>query len=216
MNIKQGLIVEDLTDSAIWLNNILVSSFPGIEVTTTVSVAAAKQAIKKQDFQIALVDLGLPDGSGVDVIAKLNQACPHCIIIVSSIFDDDQHLFSALRAGAKGYVLKDLPEQELADMLTGIANGKPPLSPAIARRLLDFFQPEASSPLSEELTQRECEVLQLIAKGYTIAKAAEMLGITHNTTAGYVKIIYRKLNVSSRAEATLEASRRGMISKTQP
>ena len=212
MNIRHGLIVEDLPDSADWLENILSETFSDIQIASAASVKAAKSAIKDHTFQIALVDLGLPDGSGIDVITELSKKSPQCIIIVSSIFDDDQHLFSALRAGAKGYVLKDLPKQELAEMLKGIANGKPPLSPAIARRLLNFFQPEVDSPTTEQLTHRENEVLQLIAKGYTIAKAAESLGITRNTAAGYVKIIYRKLNVSSRAEATLEASRRGIIS----
>ena len=128
------------------------------------------------------------------------------------MFDDDQHLFSALRAGAKGYVLKDQPQDDLAKMLKGIIDGQPPLSAPIARRLLDFFQPEQTVDADEEkLTNREQEVLTLIAKGYTLAKVGEMLGISRNTTAGYVKTLYRKLNVSSRAEATLAATRRGMV-----
>lgn len=213
MSIENGLVVEDLRDSRQWLENILQDSFNGINVASADCVEGALQLVSHQSFDIALIDLGLPDGSGVEVIAQLNQAHPNCIIIVSSIFDDDQHLFTALRAGATGYVLKDLTSEDMIGMLKGIASGKPPLSPAIARRLLNFFQPDKNiENKQEKLTQRERDVLQLIAKGYTIPKAAEMLGIAHSTTASYVKAIYRKLNVSSRAEATLEASRRGIIS----
>ena len=99
-------------------------------------------------------------------------------------------------------------------MLAGIHAGLPPLSPSIARELLSVFQDEVAEDESTAetlLTQREREVLTLIAKGYTVARVAEMLGITRNTAAGYVKVIYRKLNISSRAEATLEATRQGLV-----
>ena len=131
--------------------------------------------------------------------------------MVTTIFEDDGHLFPALRAGAQGYVLKDLPQEQLAAMLVGIERGQPPLSPSIARRLLSFFNPPvpAASPDENPLTERETEVLRLIAKGFSVPKVAEQLGISRNTTAGYLKDIYRKLQVNSRAEATLAAARRG-------
>ena len=133
--------------------------------------------------------------------------------IVTSVFDDDTHLFAALGAGASGYLLKDQSREELTAMLQRIADGQPPLSPAIARRLLGFFGPrEAVTQDDTHLTGRERDVLALIAKGYTTAKVAELLDITRNTASGYVKVIYRKLNISSRAEAALEASRRGIVS----
>ncbi len=134
--------------------------------------------------------------------------------MVTPIFDDDRHLFGALRAGAAGYVLKDQSRNDLVEMLAGIHAGRPPLSPSIARKLLSVFQDEGADGDTNAhtlLTQRKREVLTLIAKGYTVARVAEMLGITRNTAAGYVKIIYRKLNISSRAEATLEATRQGLI-----
>ena len=120
----------------------------------------------------------------------------------------------AMRSGAQGYVLKDEPIQSLAGMLTGIASGQPPLSPSIARRLLRHFQPIASTPTGSSdsvLTGRETEVLRLIAKGFTVPQVAETLLLTRNTVAGYLKDIYRKLRVSTRAEATLEAARRGLV-----
>jgi DNA-binding NarL/FixJ family response regulator len=163
---------------------------------------------------LALIDLGLPDGSGLQIIEALKRDVPNCVTVVSTVFDDDAHLFPALRAGAQGYVLKDEPIESLATMLTGIVSGQPPLSPSIARRLLRHFQPLGSTPTGSndsELTARETEVLRLIAKGFTVPQVADTLTLTRNTVAGYLKDIYRKLRVSTRAEATLEAARRGLV-----
>jgi DNA-binding NarL/FixJ family response regulator len=212
----KGLVVEDLPEARAWLVDALEHAFPGIAVAEAASLAEARAACADGVPAIALVDLGLPDGSGTDLIAELRARDPDLLTVVTTIFDDDRHLFGALRAGADGYVLKDQSRAELVDMLAGIHAGQPPLSPSIARKLLSVFQAEEErpDPVEEEairLTEREREVLTLIAKGYTVARVAEMLGITRNTAAGYVKVIYRKLNISSRAEATLEATRQGLI-----
>ena len=108
----------------------------------------------------------------------------------------------------EGYVLKDESKDQLGAMLRDIVSGKPPLSPAIARRLLGHFR---DSTVEEGLTDRERDVLTLLAKGLTVAKVADVLGITRNTAAGYAKAVYRKLKITSRAEATLEAARRGLV-----
>jgi len=207
---KTALIVEDLPDSRTWLAGVLVAAFPGVAVESADSVAHALASLDRSAPDIALVDLGLPDGSGIDVIRQITKRSSATVTVVTTVFADDQHVFPALRAGAHGYVLKDQTADELVPLLQGIVNGRPPLSPAIARRLLGFFGP-AGEKSATTLTARETEVLTLIAKGLTIAKVAETLGISHNTAAGYVKGIYRKLNVSSRAEATMEAARLGVI-----
>ncbi len=207
---KSCLIVEDTADTAAWLKSILSSEFKGTSVQVCENLTSAKATISDNNFDLALVDLGLPDGDGVDVIPALNDAGTQCI--VTTVFDDDAHLFSALRAGAKGYLLKTDSEEELRYLIQGITNGRPPLSPAIAQRLLDFFG--GSPPAKQngaELTPRELEVLTLIAKGYTIRRVAELLGITRNTAAGYAKTVYRKLEVSNRAEVTLAATQRGLV-----
>ncbi|MEE9351149.1 MAG: response regulator transcription factor [Thiotrichaceae bacterium] len=209
---KTGLIIEDLPDSLIWLTDVLTLAFPNIQVSVASNLQEGFKTIAKQAPDIALVDLGLPDGSGQEIIEKLSATSPDTISIVTSIFDDDQHLFSALRAGAKGYVLKDQSSEQMVDLLRGIASGHPPLSPTIARRLLNYFQPTPEDLDKTQLSNREREVLTLIAKGYTLVKVGELLDITRNTTAGYVKIIYRKLNINSRAEATIQATRLGLIS----
>ncbi len=162
---------------------------------------------------IALIDLGLPDGSGIEVIAWLNQHAPHSKCIVATIYDDDAHLFPALRAGAHGYILKDQGSEEAVRLLLGIATGQPPLSPSIARKILSSFQPHALRLDSDQpaLTTRESEVLRLISKGMTLPETAKLLQLSRHTVDGYVKDIYRKLNVSSRAEAALSAQQMGLV-----
>lgn len=210
--VNSGLIVEDLPDAREWLEAAMAEAFPGIVINTAASLAEARHQIAQQLPQIALIDIGLPDGSGIDLINELNMNHHSVTSIVTSVFDDDTHLFAALGAGASGYLLKDQSRDELTGMLRHIVDGQPPLSPAIARRLLGFFGPkEIETPV--HLTTREREVLGLIAKGYTTPKVGELLNITKNTAAGYVKSIYAKLNISSRAEAAMEASRRGIVSQ---
>ncbi len=210
---RYGFILEDLPESQIWLRQALQDSFPGIAITVAESVQEARMVIAKTSPpDIALVDLSLPDGSGVEIIEWLQTTVQPTLCIVASIYDDDGHVFPALRAGAQGYLLKDQPVERIVEALTGIAAGKPPLSPAIARRMLTYFnrpQPAPSPP--DALTPRELEVLRFIAKGMTQAETARLLEISPHTVAGYVKVLYRKLNVSSRAEAALFARDIGLV-----
>jgi DNA-binding NarL/FixJ family response regulator len=159
LTVHYGLIVEDLADA----RSRLTSRLP----------------------QVALIDIGLPDGSGIDLIDELNRQHPDVLSVVTSVFDDDTHLFAALGAGASGYLLKDQSREDLTGMLQRIAEGQPPLSPAIARRLLGFFGPREDRDATR-LTARERDVLGLIAKGCTTAKVADFLNITRNTASGYV------------------------------
>lgn len=211
---KLGFILEDHAGAQDWLRDVLKEVFPGISVTVANRLAEARDKLshlEKADLtpDIALIDLSLPDGNGIDFIRDLREAVPDCLCIVITIHDDDRHVFPALRAGARGYLLKQQPQAELARRLAGIIDDEPPLSPSVARRVLaTFAPPDTTQP---DLTPREQEVLELIARGFTLAQVGQALGITRHTTAGYVKTVYRKLEVSSRAEATREAMRMGMI-----
>lgn len=208
---KTCLLVEDVPEAAMWLAQAVQASFSGIAVATAANLADARAWLGAHPPpDLALVDLGLPDGNGAELIAELNYRAPACICVVASIYDDDQHIFPALRAGAQGYLLKDQGQEAIAELLQGIIAGRPPLSPAVARKMLTHFRvvPELSAPL---LTERETEVLRLIAKGLTTAEVARLLGISANTVPSYVKEIYRKLNVSSRAEAALTARNMGLV-----
>ncbi len=207
------LLVDDLADALAMMQKAVASAFGPVTCTLAGSVAQALQNIEATRFDLALVDLALGDGSGLTVIAELARHQPECSVVVASIHDDDEHIFQALQAGAQGYLLKDHPTAWLAEQLQGIADGRPPLSPAIARRLLRYFQPPspAKAPAACDLSVRERDVLGLLAQGVRIADIASTLSISRHTVGDHVKNIYRKLKISSRAEAALQARRLGLI-----
>ncbi|MCR4302804.1 MAG: response regulator transcription factor [Gallionella sp.] len=206
---KHALIVEDLPDTQVWLCRLVETAFQGVSVTVADCVESARTVLRSKPFDLALVDLGLPDGDGVEIIAALSNLKAPPVIVVTTIYDDDRHLFPALQAGAQGYLLKEQPLELLSKQLCGILDGRPPLSPAIARRLLGFFQ--SPQPSGETLNNREREALGLLAKGLKVSDLATAMGITRNTASDYVKSIYRKLNISSRAQAALHAARMGLV-----
>jgi len=218
---RTALIVEDLPDVRDWLIRLVRETFADIEVHACESVAQALAALRRQEVQLALVDLGLGDGSGVDVVRALREKQPQALSVVVTIYDDDEHLFPALQAGAFGYLLKEQPKEQLSEALRRITQGEPPLSPSIARRVIAYFARQkflqsapnpAFAALDEiTLTEREQDVLMRVAKGFTLPEIAQQLGLSRHTIADHVKTIYRKLNVSSRAEAALEAARRGLV-----
>ncbi|NVO05998.1 MAG: response regulator transcription factor [Rhodoferax sp.] len=209
---QRAFILEDLPDSQQWLARALQDAFGGIAIDGASSLTEASERLGSGlQADIALIDLGLPDGSGVHFIAELKKQLPHTMVVVASIYDDDAHVFPALRAGASGYLLKDQPLHMIVQALQGIAAGNPPLSPSIARRVLGFFHPgDGPAPAPTQLTEREAEVLRLIAKGLTRSDCARVLGLSAHTISGYVKDIYRKLDVNSRAEAALAARNLGL------
>lgn len=214
---QTALLLEDHEDTRKWLKELVEGAFRGIEVTAVSTLAAARKQIAGRRFNLAIVDISLPDGSGIDLIREIAQDSPETYCVVATIFDDDDHMFAALQAGAQGYLLKEQPKEQLRKRLEGILNGEPPLSPAVARRVLRHFRKiPAAAPPEVKLSDRETEVLTLIAKGMNRSDIARLLGISTNTAAGYIKTIYQKLNVSSRAEATLEASRLGLVNAGAP
>jgi DNA-binding NarL/FixJ family response regulator len=209
------LLLEDLPEIRQWLKNLVQQVFPDARVTECSRVSDALQEVQALRFDLALCDLGLPDGSGTDVVAKLREVQPDALSVVVTIHDDDEHLFPALQAGAYGYILKEQSRELITEQLQRIAQGEPPLSPSIARKVIKHFastaQPQASAIPTVSLTDRENEVLLRVAKGFTLPEIALQLGLSRHTIADYVKHIYRKLNVSSRAEAALEAQRLGLF-----
>jgi DNA-binding NarL/FixJ family response regulator len=216
---KSALIVEDLPEIRVWLGDVARSAFPELQVVSTARRDEALLEVQKTRFDLALIDLGLPDGSGLDVVGALRRQQPQALPVVVTIYDDDDHLFPALQAGAFGYLLKEQPRETLVSQLLRMTQGEPPLSPPIARRVLGHFaeanqrRDALARKLESEvsLTDRETEVLQRVAKGYTLPEVAQQFGLSKHTVADHIKQIYRKLNVSSRAEAALEAARRGLV-----
>ena len=216
---KRVLIVEDLPEAQQWVAGVAQAAFDRPELCTVARCDEAFAVLRCQPFDLALVDLGLPDGSGADVVGALRHHQPQALSVVVTIHDDDEHLFPALQAGAFGYLLKDQPQELLVSQLLRISDGEPPLSPSIARRVLAYFaggahRREALVRQLDEgvhLTERESDVLQRVAKGYTMAEIAVQFGLSRHTIGDHIKQIYKKLNVSSRAEAALEAARRGLV-----
>ena len=211
------LLLEDLPEIRAWMKALVQTVFPDARITESARVHDALEQITAVKFDLALVDLGLPDGSGVDVVAALRESQPEVQSVVVTIHDDDEHLFPALQAGAFGYVLKEQPREHFTEQLKRISQGEPPLSPSIARRVISHFAAQTRQQEVEHamphvaLTDRENEVLLRVAKGFTLPEIGVQLNLSRHTIADYVKQIYRKLNVSSRAEAALEAQRLGLF-----
>ncbi|UOG90456.1 MAG: response regulator transcription factor [Candidatus Thiothrix sulfatifontis] len=222
---QHALIVEDVPETSEWLRDILTQTFGDIRTTQSMTCQQARDALQTQYFNLALLDLNLPDGSGIDLISCVRQRCPDAYIVITTIFDDEEHILKALRAGAHGYLLKDSPDARFIQKLRGILSGDPPLSPSISRRILRYFtevnteQPQpavVNSPHAEasqlnQLSPREQEVLTLVAKGLSRNEVAKLLALSNNTVARYIRDVYQKLNISSRAEAAVEACRMGLV-----
>lgn len=159
---------------------------------------------------VALVDLGLPRMQGQDLIRRLKAARPSLEIIVVTVFEDDDNLYGAVRAGASGYLLKDTTEADLVRAVLDAHRGGAPMTPSIARRILVDLREPAPDP-GVSLSAREVEVLQLLTKGASYPEIGKMLAITLSTVQSHIRAIYRKLEVCTKAEATAEAYRRRMI-----
>ncbi|MDQ1362921.1 MAG: hypothetical protein QG652_781 [Pseudomonadota bacterium] len=205
------LVLEDHPETRDWLCRIINQAFTSANISQASSQAQARQLLATKKFDLALIDLNLPDGNGVDIIREISRHSPSTYCVVATIFDDDDYLFPALEAGAQGYLLKEQTANEFIHSLQGIIRGEPPISPAIARKMIQHFHTTQQQSDKQDLSDREKEILGAIAKGLSRNEAAEILGITSNTVASHLKSIYGKLNVSNRAQATLEALKLGLV-----
>lgn len=177
-------------------------------------LASARAALREGAPEVLIVDLGLPDGSGLDLIEDVRRASPTTAILVLTVFGDEHKLIRAIERGARGYLLKDEPAIGLVEAIEQLRAGGAPISPAIARHLVARMVQSAAAaapPPDSVLTPREIEVLKLAAKGYNHAKVARLLDLSAHTVASYTRRIYEKLEVNSRSEAVFEASRLGLL-----
>lgn len=193
------------------------------------TLAPARAWFAEQGADLLLVDLGLPDGSGLDLMRDVRQQWPQCDMLVVSMFGDEENVLASIEAGAVGYVHKDDEAADIADTLLAVKRGASPISPMIARHLLRRMQPAqqalkcvepaaaAPEPVNTEpdspivLSRREQEVLEYIARGFSYAEIARQQGITVHTVQTYIKKLYGKLAVHSRSEAVYEANRLGLL-----
>jgi len=178
------------------------------------TLAEARAAIESGSPSLCLVDLGLPDGSGIDLVRDL-KARGRCKVLVSTVLGDRTTVMSALKAGADGYILKSLSQAEILVHIRQTLNGFTPISPQVATYLIELLKPQQTTPAAPEaahaLTAREAEILSIFGRGLTYDETAHALGISANTVRDFVKKIYAKLDVHTRAEAVFEAKSMGLI-----
>ncbi|MEW6046353.1 MAG: response regulator transcription factor [Bacillota bacterium] len=164
---------------------------------------------------LVLMDIGMPEGGGLEATRLIKASAPEVKIIILTVYDDDQTLFEAIKCGADGYLTKNLKSDEFFSLLQGVTRGEPAISPRLASRILQELgrqiRGEARSAPSDELTEREREVLHLVAAGATNREIAERLFITENTVKFHMRNILDKLHLRNRAEAVAYAMRRGLL-----
>jgi DNA-binding NarL/FixJ family response regulator len=183
----------------------------------------AQALIDREDFDVMLIDLGLPDGTGIDLIRSVSQRKADVDIMVVTVFGDEQHVVSSIEAGATGYILKDSTPADVISCIRLLRAGGSPVSPVVARSVLRAIRTRmgggstSSTPTrsaaaeNNPLSARETEILQLLAKGMSFNEIGEILGISPHTVTAHIKKIYRKLAVHSRGEAVYEASQMGLL-----
>jgi DNA-binding NarL/FixJ family response regulator len=178
------------------------------------SLAHAREHACAAAAHVYLVDLGLPDGRGEDVLMELSRSNPSAELLVFTVFGEESRLLGALQAGATGYVLKGCSSEELIAAIEQIREGGAPISPLLARMLLKQFRPEAAASVEPPvvvLTERETDVLKLVAQGYVNKEIARKLGLSPHTIGSHVKNLYRKLSVNTRVQVARIAAERGLV-----
>lgn len=216
---NNAIIVEDCKTTREWLCEVVRGAFGEIRIVEAKTQQEARRCLRGLPFDLALVDIHLPDGLGFDFLREFKHARPGAWAVIVTVFDDGEHIFAGLKAGADGYLVKDQSNSVLVEKLHGILRGEPPIAPGVARRILEHFhmgaKPSASTAVGAEplavLTNRESEILRLVASGQSNREIADQLDLKCTTVASYVKEIYRKLDISSRAQAALVARSRGLV-----
>ncbi len=224
VSLSPALVVEDDPVMQQRLCRVLATLGCDLQhIATAGSVAHAQRLVDERSFGIALVDIGLPDGSGVELIGWLQAHHPDVPAVVISAWRTEEVILAALRAGAIGYLLKERDDAELAQALRSIERGGAPMDPAIARRILALLTRPADTspsialvakpakPLPAPLSPRENRILELVAQGLSNREMAETLSISRLTVECHTKNIYRKLAVNSRTEAVYQARVHGLL-----
>lgn len=183
------------------------------------SLVEGRALLSGEAPDVMLVDLGLPDGSGLELIRATRKQWPRCEVMVVTVFGDESHVLGAIEHGASGYLLKDYPSERIVEEIRNLVDGGSPISPFIARQILTRFSATAFVPLHSGgdrppprmLSNRELEVLRLITKGFNYNEIANLLSVSRQTVLTFVRRIYVKLGVNSQTQAVFEARRYGFL-----
>lgn len=210
-------VLEDDDDLRAYLTTIIAGS-DGLSLAfAAATLKEANSRVGEAPIDVCLVDIQLPDGSGLDFARKL-KANTGAKVLVLSVLGDRKSVLEAINIGADGYLMKDTPPEQVCREIRNVFEGAAPISPRAAAHLLQSYRrstagkgrsPDSGAP--EPLTDRERDVLQKFAEGFTYRETAEALGVSSNTVAAHVKSIYAKLNVNSRGKALIEAGQLGLL-----
>lgn len=176
------------------------------------SMEAALEALEDDAADVALVDIGLPGMSGIEGLPLIRERFPRLEVLMLTVYSDDDRIFEAMCAGASGYLLKNTPPARLIESLREVAAGGSPMSPEVARRVIELFRafrPQPQDPCN--LTQQELRLLKLLGEGHHYKTAAADMGITVHTVSFHLRRIYEKLQVHSKSEAVAKAFREGLL-----
>ena len=191
----------------------LLASMPEVELAgEATSGAEAVRLAEQLQPDLILMDLQMPEGGGLAAIRQIVQTSPHIRILVVTMFQDDDSVFAAMRAGARGYVLKDMNDEDITRAILAVGNGEAIFSPAIAERMMNFFSARPALPVEifPDLTESERNVLTLMAQGASNEAIARQLSFSNKTVRNYVSNIFSKLQVADRAQAIVKAREAGL------
>jgi DNA-binding NarL/FixJ family response regulator len=192
---------------------LLLNNTPGYRCVG--SFRSMEEALEKIKFElpdVALVDIGLPGMSGVDGVRVLKERYPKLLMLMNTVYDDDERIFQALCAGASGYLLKKTPPVKLLESLKEAIAGGAPMSPEVARRVLTLFREIRPREQGDyQLTPHELRLLKLLVEGHSYKTAAAQLGVSVKTISFHLQKIYEKLQVHSKSEAVAKAFRNGLV-----
>jgi DNA-binding NarL/FixJ family response regulator len=227
MAVAQLAFVEDDAGTRERIRRVIEADDSLALVRAAATGAEILALLSEQALDVLLVDLGLPDVSGLDVIRHCRRVQPACAVMVLTIFGDETNMVEAFEAGASGYLLKDGTESDLATHIQHLRAGGSPMSPVIARQLLRKWQalgsqgtqPPAArtphgaggAPSPERLSRREFEVLDLVSRGFTYSEIGVRIGVSVTTVQTHIRNIYGKLDVHNKSEAVFEARSLGLL-----
>ncbi|KRA17320.1 response regulator transcription factor [Lysobacter sp. Root604] len=221
IDLSTVLIVEDEAAARTRMLGLMRAlAGPQARIDTAADLAQAHARLQQDRYALALVDVQLPDGSGIDLIAWMSAQRPQTAVVIVSAYAEEETILAAVQAGAIGYLLKDRDDDELRLSLRSLQSGGAPIDPLIARRILALVQqaPARAAPpvppqpeLAAHLSEREREILRLVAQGFSNREIAELVALSKLTIECHTKNIYRKLAVGSRTAAVFEARALGLL-----
>ena len=205
------LLIEDDADNISLLTRLL--EHHGYEMSVAKHAAAGLEKAREEKPDLILMDLKMPGMNGIEATREIRKKHPDIKILVLTTYDDDEWVFDAIRAGASGYLLKDTPRQKIIEAIRGTVDGKSFVDPVVAGKLLNQVasnQTQPTSILTEKLTERELDVLRLLAKGMPNTDIAGTLHLSEGTVRNHVSAILEKLGVSDRTQAAVIAIQHGL------